>query len=204
MAMRVFIIHGYLSFPEEAWLPWLKRALERRGCIVSLPAMPKPDQPVIHEWINFITSLVGEPDRDTFIVGHSLGCQAVLRYLETVGAAGKSVGKTILVAGTFPIERSVPEALEAAQGNSVLLPWLTTGVNAFQVKQAAGKCTVILSDKDPYMDVVPTAAVFRAALNPAILFVPGGGHFNEDDQWTELPEALAALLPEGESTAPSL
>jgi predicted alpha/beta hydrolase family esterase len=166
--------------------------------------MPQPDQPVIRDWINFITSLVGEPNRDTFIVGHSLGCQAVLRYLETVGAAGKSVGKTVLVAGTFPIERSTAEAVEAAHGNSILLPWLSTGVDAARIKQAAGECTVILSDKDPYIDVAAAASTFRAALNPSIVFVPGGGHFNEDDQWTELPEALAALLSTGgASTAPT-
>ena len=59
MARRVFIIHGYLSHPGEAWLPWLKRELERIGCIVSLPAMPQPDQPKLEEWIPFITTLIG-------------------------------------------------------------------------------------------------------------------------------------------------
>src|SRR5437868_4096780 len=79
-----FIIHGYLSYPEEAWLPWLKRELERNGYTVALPAMPQPDQPVIAEWIEFIARLVGQPGPDTVLIGHSMGVQAVLRYLETV------------------------------------------------------------------------------------------------------------------------
>ncbi len=193
--MRVVIIHGYLSHPEEAWLPWLKRELERKGCTVSLPAMPEPDRPLIHEWVAFITAVVGEPDQETLLVGHSLGCQAVLRYLEYVGTANKGVGKTVLVAGSYPVQRSEKEARAAAGGDPVLLPWFSAGVHPLRVKRAAGECTVILSDNDPYIDVAEATATFRAALDARIIIVPGGGHFNEDDSWMELPEALAALFP---------
>ena len=102
MPQRAFIIHGYLGRPDEAWQPWLRAELEKRGFIVQLPAMPHPDRPTIPEWVGFIAQLVGEPDRETVLIGHSLGCQAVLRYLETLGEAGKSVQKTVLVAGRFP------------------------------------------------------------------------------------------------------
>lgn len=71
--MRAFIIHGYLSDPGEAWLPWLKTELEQRGCVVSLPAMPHPDHPVIEEWKRFISMQVGEPDSATFLIGHMGG-----------------------------------------------------------------------------------------------------------------------------------
>ena len=199
MATRVFIIHGYQSHPDEAWLPWLKHELEGKGCIVSLPAMPHPDHPVIHDWTRFIEELIGEPDRETFIVGHSMGCHAVLHYLEGIGATRKSVGKTVLVAGTFPIQRSAAEASKLAHENPVLVPWFSAGVNPVSVKQAVGECTVILSDKDPYIDVAEATATFRAALDPKIIIVPGAGHFNEDDHWMKLPEALAALFPAADS-----
>lgn len=195
MSPRAFIIHGYLSYPEEAWLPWLKRELENEGCLVSLPAMPQPSHPVISEWIPFIAKLVGTPDAATFLIGHSLGCQAVLRYLETIGAAGRSVAKTVLVAGMFPLGMSSTEAAKATEGNSVLIPWFTSAVDPFLVKAAAGQCTVILSDRDPYIDVAQATETFRATLDPQIVIVRGGGHFNEDDRVTQLPEALNALLP---------
>jgi len=44
MRERAFIIHGYLGYPTEAWLPWLKAMLEKRGYQVWLPAMPHPDR----------------------------------------------------------------------------------------------------------------------------------------------------------------
>jgi uncharacterized protein len=194
MPTRAFIIHGYLSYPEEAWLPWMKRALEEKGCVVALPAMPRPDHPVIQEWLEFITQLIGEPNPDTILVGHSMGVQAVLRYLETLGAAGKAVGKTLLVAGSFPLARS---AAVAADIPPVLVPWFTTGIDAAKVKQAAGRCSVILSNNDPYLDSAQAAATFREKLGANVVIVPGGGHFNEDDKLTELPPALDALFPPG-------
>ena len=75
MRERSFIIHGYLGYPEEAWLPWLKAKLEKRCYQVWLSAMPHPDRPVIPEWVNFIAKLVGEPDAKTVMIAHSLGCQ---------------------------------------------------------------------------------------------------------------------------------
>ena len=190
---RAFIIHGYLSYPEEAWLPWLKVELEKKGYVVALPAMPSPDAPVISEWIAFVARLVGEPDGQTVMVGHSMGCQAVIRYLETLGAAGKAVARTVLVAGGFPPGLPAAEA-DAKIGPKVLRPWFTTAVDAAEVKKAAGKCTVILSADDPYIDVPRATALLRAKLDPRFVIESGKGHYNEDDKVTELPAALDAAI----------
>jgi predicted alpha/beta hydrolase family esterase len=194
MLRRAFIIHGYLSNPNEAWLPWLQGELEERGYLVSLPLMPHADRPVISEWIDFIAKLIGEPDDGTTLIGHSLGCQGVLRYLETVGAAGKSVAKTVLVAGIFPTGMSPEDADTETGGDPALDPWFSKGLDPAKVKKAAGNCTVILSDNDPYIGVDRAKAVFRATLGPKIIIEHGHGHFNEDDHVVELPSALAAVI----------
>jgi len=194
MAKRAFIIHGYQSYPEEAWLPWLKSELEKRGYEASVPSMPDPARPIISEWISFITKQVGEPDNKTVMIGHSLGCQAVLRYLETLGEAGKSVRKTVLVAGVFPTGMSPAEADAKTGGNEALRLWFTIGVNPKVVKKAAGECTVILSDDDPYIPIEKALAAFQANLDAKIIIESGKGHFNEDDKVTELPSALSAVI----------
>ena len=130
MPDRAFIIHGYLGYPEEAWLPWLKAKLEKRGYDVCLPAMPNPDRPTIPEWTEFIAGLVGDPDGKTVLIAHSLGCRAVLHYLETLGAVGRSVEKTVLVAGEFPTGMSPEEAERRIEGDENLKPWLTDRVDS--------------------------------------------------------------------------
>jgi predicted alpha/beta hydrolase family esterase len=191
---RAFIIHGYLGYPEEAWLPWLKGQLDARGYLVYLPRMPNPERPTIDEWVSFIAELVGEPDPQTAMVGHSIGGQAVVRYLERLGASGKSVGKTVLVATGFPPGLPPEEAEAMAGGDEVLVPWLAVGVDAKLVKGAAGPCTVILSDDDPYIEVAGAEAAFRTALDPHIVIEHSKGHFNDDSGLKELPSALQAVV----------
>ncbi len=191
---RAFIIHGYLGYPGEAWQPWLKAELERRGFEVALPAMPHPDRPTIPEWTGFITNLVGQPDEGTVMIGHSLGAQAVLRYLEALGDSGRSVGKTVLVASNFPFGMSAESADTKSGGDPLLRPWLMAGVDPKKVMKAAGKCVVILSDDDPYIPFEEAKVSFETSLAPTIIAETGKGHFNEDDHMVELPSALAAVL----------
>jgi uncharacterized protein len=194
MPQRAFIIHGYLGFPSEAWLPWLEAMLEERGYQVWLPAMPHPDRPEIPEWIGFIDKLVGEPDANTVMIAHSIGGEAVLHYLEALGGSGRSVGRTVLVASRFPTGMSTEEAERKIDGDEVLRPWLTARVDPRRVRIAAGKCTVILSDNDPYVPIGEARASFQGKLAADIIIEHGKGHFNEDDDITELPSALNAAL----------
>lgn len=193
---RAFIIHGYLGYPTEAWLPWLKAMMEERGYQVSLPAMPHPERPAIPEWIDFIGKLVGKPDARTVIIAHSLGGVAVLHYLERLGKNAESVGRTVLVASRFPTGMSSEEADRKIEGDEVLKPWLTARVEAASVRIAAGNCTVILSDNDPYIPIDEARASFQGNIAAEIIVEHGKGHFNEDDNITELPSAFhAAVLP---------
>jgi uncharacterized protein len=196
MRERAFIIHGYQGYPSEAWLPWLKTKLEGRGYEVALPAMPHPDRPTIPEWTDFIANLVGKPDSKTVMVAHSLGCEAVLHYLEMLGTKDMSVGKTVLVACRFPVGMTTAEAEMKIEGDEILKPWLTTRADPKLVKLGAGKCTVILSDNDPYIPIDEAKASFRKNFAAEIVVEHGKGHFNEDDNITELPSALnAAMFP---------
>jgi predicted alpha/beta hydrolase family esterase len=194
MPNRAFIFHGYLGYPEEAWQPWLKGELERRGFEVSLPSMPHADRPTIAEWTGFIAGLVGKPDAQTVLIAHSLGAQAVLHYLETLGAGSQSVARTVLVASNFPVGMPDAAADERTGGDAVLRPWLTTGVDPAKVRKAAGKCIVILSDNDPYIPFEEARASFQSSLGATIVVEKGKGHFNEDDRITELPAALEAVI----------
>jgi uncharacterized protein len=194
MGDRAFIIHGYQGYPSEAWLPWLKAELEKRGYQVCLPAMPTPDRPILSEWVDFIGALVGKPDSKTVMIAHSLGCDAVLHYLETLGGSAMSVGRTVLVAGRFPAGMSVADAEMKIDGDEILKPWMIAGVDPAKVRSAAGKCTVILSDDDPYVPIDVAKASFRGTLAAEIIIEHGRGHFNEDDQITQLPSALNAAV----------
>lgn len=81
---RVFIIHGWDGSPQNCWFPWLKNELEKKGFSVGVPPMPHPEIPTISDWVNCIAVAVGQPDENTFFVGHSIGCQAILRLSSSI------------------------------------------------------------------------------------------------------------------------
>ncbi len=184
---RVFIIHGWEGYPEEGWYPWLKKELEKKSFEVFVPAMPNTDEPKIDEWVNFLTNLVGEPDENTYFVGHSIGCQAILRYLEKLN--GKKIGGAVFVAGWFILSE-----LETEEEKIIGKPWIETPIDFNKVKIATNNFVAIFSDDDPVVPFKKNEKIFSEKLNAKIIIERSKGHFSEGDGVKELPVALDSIL----------
>ena len=89
---RAIIAHGWDGYPEEGWFPWLKSELEARGFEVLVPQLPEANSPSIYNWVPALAEAVGTPDENTYFVGHSMGCQTIARYLETLPEGAKVGG----------------------------------------------------------------------------------------------------------------
>lgn len=188
MRRRVFIIHGWDGYPEEEWFPWLKRELESRGFEVQVPAMPETAAPKIEVWVPHLAKLVGEPDEQTYFIGHSIGCQTILRYLENL-SVGKKIGGVVLVAGWF-----VLSDLETEEEKVIGKPWIETPIDFTKIKSASDNFVLILSADDPVVPYEENKKLFEEKLNASIIVEHNKGHFSESDGVTELPSALEAIL----------
>ena len=180
---RAIIVHGWSDTPEGSWFPWLKRKLEEKGFKVDIPEMPGTNIPKIDAWVKKLEETIGKPDKDTFLVGHSIGCQAIMRYLEKANA---KVGGILFVAGWFTLKGLGKEE------QIVVKPWLETPIDTDKVKNSA-KIIAIFCDDDPYVPI-SNAEIFKKHLNPETVIETGKGHFSGEDGVTELPEALEAVL----------
>ena len=180
---HVVIIHGYKGKPESNWKPWLSSELETRGFKVDIPSMPSSETPLQSSWVEMIAKIVGQPTSDTFLVGHSLGCIAILNYLETL-QQGETIGAALLVAvfgGRF----------EGYQGQhdsffSHKLNWQT-------VRNHCRNFVAIHSDDDPYIKI-DQMELFKDKLGSKGVLVRGMGHFGSADGVYELPIARDELL----------
>ena len=186
MKKRVFIVHGWDGSSSEGWFPWLKKELESRGYDVTAPDMPETEAPEINKWIPLLSSLVGVPDEHTYFVGHSIGGNTILRYLESVSP--QKVGGAVLVAPYFG-----NVVLEEGEAETIAEPWLSKPIDFAKVKETAKNIVVILSDNDRWVPV-GNKDFFHEALSPKIIVESGKGHFSEGDGVTELPSALQAVL----------
>ena len=187
MQKRVFIIHGWEGYPENNWFPWLKSKLEEKGFEIILPTMPNAEEPNKDEWVSHLVKIVKNPNKETYFVGHSLGCQAILRYLETLSDEVK-VGGVICVAGSF-----ILKGLSAAD-EEVARPWLETAIDFNKVKKHTDKFVAILSENDEFVPLEESANSYREKLGARIIVEHNKGHFNDDAGIKELPSALDAVL----------
>ncbi|MFA6214928.1 MAG: alpha/beta fold hydrolase [Candidatus Micrarchaeia archaeon] len=179
--MRVVIIHGYQGEPMRGFRPWLKHELEERGFEVSVPAMPSPDEPKVGEWAAAIANEAGKGSGSCILVGHSLGCMAILRYLER--AKEKAAG-AVLVAGF---------ASSLGEGFSALEGFVEPPLDFARVRGMCPKFTAIFSDNDPYIPL-SQAKIFEERLGAKTMVLHARGHFSSSEGTTELPEALEAIL----------
>lgn len=164
---RVIFIHGYGGSPDDERFAEVLRELEEKGWDVMAPAMPATDHPRKDAWVRALRECISEPDAQTFLVGFSLGCITILRYLETLPNEQR-VGGALLLAGFF--EDLGPDFTELRSFVDMPVDWDA-------VKSACPEFTVVHGDDDP---LVPLPFAERLAKN---LEVPlqvehGVGHFN--------------------------
>lgn len=79
---KVILIHGNSTIRwSYAWMPWIKKELEKLGC--NVVAETFPDSIIARErfWIPFLEEYL-ETDENTILVGHSSGAVCAMRYAE--------------------------------------------------------------------------------------------------------------------------
>lgn len=179
---RIFIIHGYGGTPEEGWRPWLRVELEKRGHEVFIPAMPDTDHPRVGPWVKTIQEAVGEPKSDDLFIGHSLGCIAIIRYLETL-TNDQTIGRSIFVAGFYE---------DLGDDYAEIRSFLDHPVDWEAVRAHCPSFVVIHSRDD---DAVPVARAENLAerLGVVLELHDGYGHFSGGDGLTELPLVLQKI-----------
>lgn len=184
---RVFIIHGWGGNPEEGWFPWLKTELEKRGFSVIIPAMPDTNNPKIETWIPFLSKLVGNTDQETYFVGHSVGCQTIIRYLQTL-PEGAKIGGAVFVAGWYNLRN-----LETEKEKRIAGPWVNEPRDDKKIREVVNKSVAIFSDNDPFV-IADNQRSWKELVGSKVIVEHDKGHFSGSDGVTELQSALKAVL----------
>ena len=182
---RVLIVPRWGAREQDDWYPWLQAELAGSNTFapVVVGDMPDPDEPTIAGWRARLAELAGSDAAAlaaTVLVGHSVGCRAVLHFLAGLPDSIR-VGGTLCVAGWW----SVDEPWESIR------PWIEDSLDLRRVRASCGELRVLLSDDDPFTaDAAANGRLWRVRLGAAVEIVPGAGHFNRPEE----PRVLAELL----------
>ncbi|NVJ22137.1 MULTISPECIES: RBBP9/YdeN family alpha/beta hydrolase [Myxococcus] len=184
MSRSLVVVHRWAGRPDTDFYPWLEEQLRQPPApfdsILTLD-MPEPGTPTIEGWGSALTQALGPvPPPSTVLLGHSVGCQTILRYLAAM-PEGHRVEGAVLVAGWFEVDKTWGS----------LQPWLDTPIDFARVRAALGHCVVVLSDGDPFTsDWRRNRQLWEERLGAEVIVVPGGRHFNNPRE----PAVLEALL----------
>ncbi len=182
---KVIIIHCWEGYPNYCWYPWIKQELESRGYEVLVPEMPETNFPNFDKWLSKLKETIGEPNEDVYLIGHSLGCITILKYLESL-KDNEKIGGAILVAG-FTDDLGYKE----------IKSFFETLIDFQKIKLHCSKFVVIHSDDDPYVSL-KYGDIFKKELNAKLIVKNNMGHFSgkieKKESCTKLPDVLENLL----------
>jgi len=184
---KVYLVPARGTHPNDLWYPWVKSTLEQAGYVMNVPHMPNPDSPQKAAWLSALEAGLPEVDEDTYFIGHSVGCQAILRFLDGL-PPGNRCGGVVLVAGwvRFPNWEG-----RSQEQKAILEDWLNPPLDLRKVADRSRRFIAIFSDNDEF---VPQEnwAVCEQELHAKVIVKHGAGHFERRDV-LELPDVVAAI-----------
>lgn len=164
MPKRVLIIHGWESNSREHWFLEEKSRLEKLGYEVVVPDMPDAFHPKREEWVKVIKAF--NPDKDSLLIGHSLGGVAILRHLEETN---NKIGKCIFIA--TPIRK-------LGKGYEEIENFLEGDFNWERIKNSAEKIIVFNQTKDPAVPL-QYGKDLATSLDAELVIVEDDDHFDK-------------------------
>lgn len=155
--------------------------LEKQDIYACALSMPSPENPVCAEWVDEISRHIERNRNDEiYLVGHSLGVPAILRYLEGA-SAGVIIRGVILVSG--PCEKNENRKVDS---------FLDKDFDYETIKSKCRTFSIIHGDNDPNVPL-NNAETLSKKLGGELIVVKDGGHLNGSSGWFSLPQCLEAL-----------
>jgi uncharacterized protein len=182
---KIYLIHGWGGTGSGGWFDWLKLELSKKGFKVESFDMPNTEEPKIEEWVGYLQNNINldEIDEDTYFVGHSIGCQTIMRFLEKLHKH-KRVAGCVFVAGWFDLIDLEPEEIEIAH------PWINQKINFERVLDHCNNFLSFFSTNDPYVHL-DEAEKFKKNLNSKIIIKHNLEHFNQVELIPEILEFIS-------------
>ncbi len=186
MQKRLFIVHGWGGSAKEPLIAWLGEQGTKLGFETTVLEMPHPDVPTIDSWVKYLDEVVMYPDENTCFVGHSIGFQAIIRYLQS--ADSPQTGSVLGIAPWFTLT-----GINSPDNKDIARPWLDNPIDFAKLKRIVPSFTAIFSDNDKFVPFKENEELFKKNLNAKIIVEHEKGHFTEKDGVIDLPVALEEL-----------
>ena len=168
MLADVLIIHGSYGSPDENWFPWLKKELERLDCRVFVPKFPTPKNQNLESWLKVFNEYKKYLDKNSILIGHSLGCAFILSLLERLNIRIKAA---FLVAGFI-------DFIGNDYFDTINRTFIKKKFDWEKIRKNCKYFFAYSSDNDHYMPLSMGEELAKK-LNAKLKIIKNAGHFNE-------------------------
>ncbi len=169
----VYIVPRWAGNTHSDWYEWLALELNNRYKIeISILEMPDWKEPDIEKSQKFLEENIANIDENTYFIGHSVGCQAILRFVNSKLLENPSlkIGGFLFVAAWFKVDKPWIS----------MKPWLNhQQLNYELISKQVLTRKVILSDNDPFTsNFSNNKREWEEVLNSEVTVYPNRLHFN--------------------------
>ncbi len=172
------LVHGTGGNPDECFYPWLRKELEKRGHKVYIPFFPTPIDQNLKSWLVEFKPYFKHVNKDTILVGRSIGPAFILRLLERIDV---KVRAAFLVAGFC-------SDLGLGSFRPLIDTFVDLPFNWEKINRNCDRFFVYSSDNDPYIPLEKAEELAKNVYAPVTL-VRGAGHFT----FRRFPRILADI-----------
>lgn len=182
---NAIIIHGWGGNTKEKPMLWLKQELEQSGLTVDFPQMPHPLEPTIGDWVRTLKEINKKPSQ-TILIGHSIGCQTILRFLEKEKGIFSGV---ILIAPWTKLKQG---SLDNSEDERIAKSWEETSIDFSKIKNKSNFFEIFYSVNDNFVSVDDVLKIKRE-LNAGAVNLGEKGHLSDEDGVSQWPEVLEII-----------
>lgn len=181
------LLHWWGWSSNENWFPWLKGELEYKANEVYVPNLPNTNNPILEEQMEYISVYSWDFDEWWYIIGHSLGCQLALKFIEENNIENSTL---ILVAPSYPLLDLDLKSDILWDKYEILKKYYDIELNFEKINKLNNNFVVFLSDDDPYINMQNAKNYYKNLNNVEFVDFKNKWHFNNWSWVLELKEIL--------------
>lgn len=176
---HIVIVHGAYGSPEEAWFPWLAARVRELGFKVTVPRLPTPEGQTLENWLRAFEEQVKDLDKESILVGHSIGATFILRKIATLASPIKAC---FLVSGFMHF-------LGNEKFDQINKTFVENDVDWKLIRSRCHNFFMYNSDNDPYVPLKFGDEVAHH-LHVKLNIIHNGGHISTSAGYLEFPQLL--------------
>lgn len=185
----IYLIPRWAGTIHSDWYDWLVLEINNKYKIeIQRLEMPDWNTTSVQESVQFLNENIKKLNENTYFIGHSVGCQAILRFLDKRLALNNklNIGGFLFVAGWFEVEKPWVS----------LKPWLNTAsLDVSLISKITDFKKVILSDNDPFTpQYEQNKTLWNKHLNADVTVYNNRLHFNKPIEEDVLYEVEQMIL----------